>query len=291
MVTDQSEISQTTRRMIILSFTVVLIIHSLLQQKSSLFTKTPLKQQKVKEFKMKNYMKELVNKLTTSGYAVSNVRSKILNSGFSFDVNGTTISVTDKELKDVDGVVDYIRNHVDKEEKMKTVTETLKALVQDLDKINSVVFGEHSGMIQIGNVFVHINDFKPDGITVQVFINNIQKLIITARKYEDLLEEIKSYLNGNNELDAIGSELADYLKLDGYEIDDSMIKITLPNRREMKIIYEKENAYNIAYQTKNSVYGNKEVVDTVDTWDYTNIKTDNVKNLAKIIVLKFIYNF
>lgn len=240
---------------------------------------------------MKNYMKELVDKLTSLGYVVSDVRSKILNSGFSFDVNGTTIHVTNKELKDVDSVVEYIRNNIDKEEKMKTVTETLKALVQDLDKINSVVFGEHSGMIQIGNVFVTVNDFKPDGITVRVFINNVQKLIITSRKYEDLLKEIKSHLNGDNELDAIGLELADYLKLDDYEIDGSRIKINLPNNHEMKIIHDKENVYNIAYQTKNNVYGNKEVVDTIDTWDYTNIKTDSVKNLAKIIVLKYIYNF
>lgn len=73
-------------------------------------------------------MKELINKLTTLGYVVSNVRSKSLFGGFSFEVNGTTISVTDRELKDVDGVVDYIRNNIDKEEKMKTVTENVEGI-------------------------------------------------------------------------------------------------------------------------------------------------------------------
>lgn len=225
---------------------------------------------------MKNYMKELVDKLTALGYVVSNVEPKILGSGFSFDVNGTTVHVTNKRLKDVDGVVECVVNNIDKEEKMKTVTETLKALVQDLDNINNVVFNEHSGMILVaGNMLVNINDFEPDGITARIFINNVQKLIITSRKYEDLLEEIKSYLNGDNELDVIGSELADYLKLDDYEIDDSMIKITLPNNRGMKIECVQENIYNIAYHT----------------WDCEYIKTDSVKNLAKIIVLKYIYNF
>lgn len=240
---------------------------------------------------MKNYMKELVDKLDALGYVVSNVRSKSLFGGFSFDINGTTISVTDKELKDVDGVVDYIRNHVNKEEKMKTVTKTLKALVQDLDNINNVVFGEHSGMIVIGNVLININDYDADVITAHIFVDFISQGKITARKYEDLLEEIESYLNDDNELNEIGSELADYLKLDDYKIDHSMIKITLPNNRGMKIECVQENIYNIAYQTKNSVYENNEVVDTVDTWDYTNIETDSVKNLAKIIVLRYIYNF
>lgn len=242
---------------------------------------------------MKNYMKELYDKLTALGYIVSNVRSKILNSGFSFDVNvnGTTIRVADKELKDVDGVVEYIRNHVDREEKMKTVTETLKALVQDLDNINNVVFNEHNGMIAIGNVLININDFEPDGITARVFINSVPKGRITSRKYEDLLEEIKSYLNGDNELNEIGAELVDYLKLDDYEIDDSMIKITLPNNREMKIWRKQENIYSIGYKTKQKTYGNNETADTMNTWDYTNIKTDSIKNLAKIIVLKYIYNF
>ena len=37
--------------------------------------------------------------------------------------------------------------------------------------------------------------------------------------------------------------------------------------------------------------GNNETVDMMDTWYYEQIKTDSVKNLAKIIVLKYIYNF
>ena len=240
---------------------------------------------------MKNYMKELVDKLTALGYVVSNVRSKIFGSGFSFEVNGTTVCVTDKKLKDVDSVVEYVVNHIDKEEKMKTVTETLKALVQDLDKINNVVFNEHNGMILIGNMLVNINDFEPDGITARVFINSIPKGRVTSRKYEDLLEEIKSYLNGDNELNEIGSELVDYLKLDDYKIDDSMIKITLPNNREMKIGHKQENVYSIGYKTKRNIYGENETVDMMDTWYYEQIKTDSVKNLAKIIVLKYIYNF
>lgn len=247
-----------------------------------------------KDCVMKNYMKELVDKLAALGYVVSNVKSKIFGSSFSFDVNGTTIHVTDRELKDVDSVVEYVINHVDKEDKMKTVTETLKALVQDLDKIDSVVFGEHNGEIivdSIKEIIITIDDFNTDGIAAHVMVNHHLAGRVISRKYEDLLEEIKSYLNGDNEPDEIGSELADYLKLDDYEINGSTIKINLPNNREMKIMYEKENVYNIAYQTKNNVYGNKEVVDIIDTWDYTNIKTDSVKNLAKIIVLKYIYNF
>lgn len=241
---------------------------------------------------MKNYMKELVDRLTTLGYVVSNVESKILGSGFSFDVNGTTVRVTDKKLKDVDGVVEYIVNHVYKEEKMKTVTETLKALVQDLDNINNVVFNEHNGMILVaGNVFININDFEPEGITARIFINTVPKGRVTARKYEDLLEEINSYLNGNNELNEIGSELVNYLKLDDYKIDDSMIKITLPNNREMKIGHKQENVYSIGYKTKQKTCGNNETADMMDTWYYEQIKTDSVKNLAKIIVLKYIYNF
>lgn len=237
-------------------------------------------------------MKELVDKLTALGYVVSNVESKILGSGFSFDVNGTTVRVTDKKLKDVDGVVECVVNNIDKEEKMKTVTETLRALVQDLDNINNVVFNEHSGMILVaGNMLVNINDFEPDGITARIFINNVPKGRVTARKYEDLLEEIKSYLNGNNELNEIGSELVNYLKLDDYKIDDSMIKITLPNNREMKIGHKQENVYSIGYKTKQKTCGNNETVDMMDTWYYEQIKTDSVKNLAKIIVLKYIYNF
>lgn len=237
-------------------------------------------------------MRKLTDKLTALGYAVGNIQSKILSSGFSFEVNGTRILVTDKELKDVDSVVEYVVNHVNKEEKMKTVTETLKALVRDLDNINNVVFNEHNGMILVaGNVLVNINDFEPDGITAYIFINSVPKGRVTARKYEDLLEEIKSYLNGNNELNEIGSELVDYLKLDDYEIDDSMIKITLPNNREMKIGHKQENVYSIGYKTKQKTCGNNETVDTMDTWYYEQIKTDSVKNLAKIIVLKYIYNF
>ena len=240
---------------------------------------------------MKNYMKELVDRLTTLGYVVSNVEPKILGSGFSFDVNGTTVRVTDKKLKDVDGVVEFVVNHINKEEKMKTVTETLKALVQDLDKIDSVVFGEHDGMIAIGNVLININDYDSDGITARIFVDFNLKGRVTARKYEDLLEEIKSYLNGNNELNEIGSELVNYLKLDDYKIDDSMIKITLPNNCEMKIGHKQENVYSIGYKTKQKTCGNNETVDMMDTWYYEQIKTDSVKNLAKIIVLKYIYNF
>ena len=242
---------------------------------------------------MRKYIQKLYDKLTGLGYVVSNIESRSLFSCFDFEVNGTRIRVTNKELKDVDGVVEYVVNNIDKEEKMKTVTETLKALVQDLDKIDSVVFGEHNGEIvvdSIKEIIITIDDFNTDGIAAHVMVNHHLAGRVTSRKYEDLLEEIKSHLNGDNELDTIGSELADYLKLDDYEIDGSRIKITLPNKREMKIIYEKENAYNIAYQIKNSVYENNEVVDTVDTWDYTNIETDSVKNLAKIIVLKYIYN-
>lgn len=236
-------------------------------------------------------MRKLTDKLTALGYAVGNIQSKILSSGFSFEVNGTRILVTDKELKDVDSVVEYVVNHVDKEDKMKTVTETLKALVQDLDNINNVVFNEHNGMILIGNVLVNINDIEPDGITARIFINSVPKGRVTARKYEDLLEEIKSYLNGNNELNEIGSELVNYLKLDDYKIYDSMIKITLPNNREMKIGHKQENVYSIGYKTKQKTCGNNETADMMDTWYYEQIKTDSVKNLAKIIVLKYIYNF
>lgn len=239
-------------------------------------------------------MKELVDKLTALGYVVSNVESKILGSGFSFDVNGTTVHVTNKRLKDVDGVVECVVNNIDKEEKMKTVTETLKALVQDLDKIDSVVFGEHNGEIVVDGIketVITIDDFSTNGIAAYVTVNHHLAYRVISRKYEDLLEEIKSYLNGSNELDEIGSELVDYLKLDDYEINGSTIKITLPNNHKMKIGHEQENSYNIVYQTKNSIYENNEVVDVVDAWDHTNIKTDSVKNLAKIIVLKYIYNF
>lgn len=239
-------------------------------------------------------MKELVDKLTILGYVVSNVRSKILSSGFSFEVNGTTIRVTDKELKDVDSVVEYIINNVSKEEKMKTVTETLKSLVQDLDKIDSVEFGEHTGTILINsfkNITINIDDYEEDGITAHILVDKTIKGEITSRVYKDLLEFIESYLNGNNELDVIGAELVDYLKLDDYEIDGSAIKINLPNNREMKIKHNQENVYNIAYRTKQETYMNNEVIDEIITWDYINIKTDSVKNLAKIIVLKYVYNF
>lgn len=239
-------------------------------------------------------MKELVDKLTALGYVVSNVEPKILGSGFSFDVNGTTVHVTNKRLKDVDGVVECVVNNIDKKEKMKTVTETLKALVQDLDKIDSVVFGEHNGEIVVDGIkeiVITFDDFSTNGIAAYISVSHHLAYKVVSRKYEDLLEEIKSYLNSSNELDEIGSELVDYLKLDDYEINGSTIKITLPNNRKMKIMHERENVYNISYQTKNSVYENNEVVDTVDTCDYTNIETDSVKNLAKIIVLKYIYNF
>lgn len=236
-------------------------------------------------------MQKLYDKLTELGYVVSNVESRSLFSCFDFEVNGNKIRVTNKELKDVDSVVKYVIKHVDKEEKMKTVTETLKALVQDLDKIDNVMFGEHNGMIAIGKVFININDYDSDGITVHIFVDLISQGKITARKYEDLLEGIKSYLNDDNKLDMIGSELVDYLKLDDYEIDDSMIKITLPNNREMKIGHKQENIYSIGYKTKQKTCGNNETVDTMDTWYYEQIKTDSVKNLAKIIVLKYIYNF
>ena len=239
-------------------------------------------------------MKELVDKLTALGYVVSNVESKILGSGFSFDVNGTKVHVTNKRLKDVDGVVECIVNNIDKEEKMKTVTETLKALVQDLDKIDSVAFGEHNGEIVVDGIkeiVITFDDFSTNGIAAYISVSHHLAYRVVSRKYEDLLEEIKSYLNGSNELDEIGSELADYLKLDDYEINGSTIKITLPNNREMKITHDQENVYNIVYKTKNSVYKNNEVVDIVDTWYNENIKTDSVKNLAKIIVLKYIYNF
>lgn len=237
-------------------------------------------------------MKKLYDKLTELGYVVSDVESKTPNSGFSFDVNGNRVHVTDEVLEEnLDGVVNNIKYEIDKKEKTKTVIETLKALVQDLDKINNVVFNEHDGMIAIGNVFISINDYDSDGITAHIFVDLISQGKITARKYEDLLEGIKSYLNGDNKLDEIGSELVDYLKLDDYEIDDSMIKITLPNNRKMKIGHEHENSYDIVYQTKNNIYENNEVASVVDTWSHTNIETDSVKNLAKIIVLKFIYNF
>lgn len=237
-------------------------------------------------------MKKLYDKLTELGYVVSDVESKTPNSGFSFDVNGNRVHVTDEVLEEnLDGVVNNIKYEIDKKEKTKTVIETLKALVQDLDKINNVVFNEHDGMIAIGNVLININDYDSDGITAHIFVDLISQGKITARKYEDLLEGIKSYLNGDNKLDEIGSELVDYLKLDDYEIDDSMIKITLPNNRKMKIGHEQENSYDIVYQTKNNIYENNEVAAVVDTWSHTNIETDSVKNLAKIIVLKFIYNF
>lgn len=243
---------------------------------------------------MKNYMKELVDKLTALGYVVSNVESKILGSGFSFDVNGTTVHVTNKRLKDVDGVVECVVNNIDKEEKMKTVTETLKALVQDLDKIDSVVFGEHNGEIvvdSIKEIVITLDDFSTNGIAAYISVSHHLAYRVVSRKYEDLLEEIKSYLNGSNELDEIGSELVDCLKLDDYKIDDSMIKITLPNNREMKIGHKQENVYSIGYKTKRNIYGENETVDMMDTWYYEQIKTDSVKNLAKIIVLKYIYNF
>ena len=237
-------------------------------------------------------MKKLYNKLTELGYVVSNVESKTLNSGFSFDVNGNRVHVTDEVLEEnLDGVVNNIKYEIDKKEKTKTVIETLKALVQDLDKIDNVVFNEHNGIIKIGNVLINIDDYDSDGITAHIFIDLISQGKITARKYEDLLEGIKSYLNGDNELDEIGSELVDYLKLDDYEIDGSEIKITLPNNIEMNIGRRQENVYHITYKAKVKIYGNSEVVDENYRWDYERIKTDSVKNLAKIIVLKYIYNF
>ena len=243
---------------------------------------------------MKNYIQKLHDKLTELGYTISNIESKSLFGYFSFEVNGNKIRVTNRQLKDIDSVVEYVINNIDKEEKMKTVTETLKSLVQDLYKIDSVEFGGHTGTILINsfkNITITIDDYEEDGITAHILVDKTTKGEITSRVYKDLLEFIESYLNGNNELDVIGAELVDYLKLDDYEINGSTIKINLPNNHEMKIKHDQENVYNIAYQTKNNVYGNKEVVDTIDTWDYTNIKTDSVKNLAKIIVLKYIYNF
>lgn len=171
-------------------------------------------------------------------------------------------------------------------------------MVQDLDKIDNVVFGEHKGAISVNSnnnnfnkIVITIDDHDEDVITAHVMINGSVKGIITSWVYKDLLEFIESYLNGTNELDAIGEELVGYLKIDDYEINDSTIKITLPNNREMKIMHERENVYNIAYKAKVKIYGKSEVVDETYRWDYERIETDSVKNLAKIIVLRYIYNF
>lgn len=173
---------------------------------------------------------------------------------------------------------------------MKTVTETLKALVQDLDKIDSVVFHEHNGYVYINEIVIEIKDFDDNNVIAYIWVGDIKQYTIAPFKYGELLEKFNSLLKSHNEIDEIGSKLSSYLKLDNHKIIDSEIEIKLPVGDKIKVRVVGGDVYCVSYGVKTATRVGLGVMFDYE-WKSSNIKADTVENLAKIILLKYIYNF